>query len=70
MRRGVAGAAGGGELVGSAARGAASPFGDGRAGTSLVVCPATWGRGDDAGRFGEGEIYPPEWLRVRNTFVA
>jgi hypothetical protein len=39
---------------------------------SVVVCPAIWGRGDDpvAGRaLGEGEVYPPEWVRVANGFV-
>jgi hypothetical protein len=40
---------------------------------SVVICPATWGRGDDpvAGReLGEGEIYPRGWVRVPNHFVG
>lgn len=39
---------------------------------SVVVCPATWGRGDDpaeARKLGEGEIYPETWVRLPNHFV-
>jgi len=38
----------------------------------VVICPATWGRGDDpaAGRqLGEGDVYPEEWVRLPNHFV-
>ena len=40
---------------------------------SVVVCPATWGRGDDpveGRKYGEGEIYPEEWVRLSNHFVG
>lgn len=50
----------------------AGPAGGVNASAGTVVCPATWGRGDDpiAGReLGEGQVYPPDWVRVPNHFV-
>jgi hypothetical protein len=61
-----------GRAAGAAAAGADGSAGERVRETEVVVCPATWGRGDDpaAGRkLGEGDVYPDEWVRLPNHFV-
>ena len=80
-REGIKGATGGGGMhgVGVGKEEFAAECREGRGGEGgavevhgIVMCPATWGRGDDAAarrEFGEGEVYPKEWVRVPNHFV-